>query len=93
MLCGPGVTVTLVNPGTIGGNQEAVTSERGTYQFTRLVPGRYSVTAALPGFRPAVQDDVAHATFGEQNGGPRTDRPPADHHYVGATGSGHTTRP
>jgi hypothetical protein len=54
----PGVTVTLVNPGTIGGNQEAVTSERGTYQFTRLVPGRYSVTAALPGFRPAMQDDV-----------------------------------
>src|SRR6188472_354689 len=31
----PGVNVALVNPGTIGGNQEAVTSERGTYQFTR----------------------------------------------------------
>ena len=54
----PGVTVTLVNPGTIGGNQEAVTGERGTYQFTRLVPGRYSVRADLAGFRPALQNDV-----------------------------------
>ncbi len=42
----PGVTVTLVSAGTIGGNQEVLTGERGTYQFTRLVPGRYGVKAA-----------------------------------------------
>ena len=30
----PGVTVTLANPGTIGGNQSAVSDERGAYQFT-----------------------------------------------------------
>ena len=54
----PGVTVTLSNPGTIGGNQQTVTDERGTYQFTRLVPGRYGVKADLAGFQPAVQEDV-----------------------------------
>src|SRR5262245_23213011 len=41
----PGATVTLVSPGTVGGNQEVVTNERGAYQFTRLVPGRYGVRA------------------------------------------------
>ena len=35
----PGVTVTLANPGTIGGNQVTVTDTRGAYQFPRLVPG------------------------------------------------------
>ena len=47
----PGVTVTLSSPGTIGGNQEAVTTDRGTFLFPRLVPGRYSVRASLTGFR------------------------------------------
>ena len=43
----PGVTVTLESVGgSIGGNQQTVTNERGTYQFTRLVPGRYSVKAS-----------------------------------------------
>jgi hypothetical protein len=54
----PGVIVTLVSPGTVGGNQEVATNERGTYQFTRLVPGRYGVKAELSGFRRAVQDAV-----------------------------------
>src|ERR1700686_2466812 len=54
----PGVTVSLSNPGTIGGNQETVTDERGAYQFTRLVPGRYSVKAQLTGFRPVVQENI-----------------------------------
>src|SRR5262245_37532448 len=39
----PGVTVHVSNPGTIGGNQQVITNERGAYQFTRLVPGSYSV--------------------------------------------------
>jgi hypothetical protein len=54
----PGVTVTLSNPGTIGGNQTTVTDARGTYQFPRLVPGRYSVRGELTGFRTAVIQDV-----------------------------------
>src|SRR4051812_25968037 len=54
----PGVAVTLSNPGVIGGNQESVTSERGTYQFIRLVPGKYSVKAELPGFRPSALEGL-----------------------------------
>jgi len=33
----PGATVTLSSPGTIGGNQSAVSDAHGAYQFTRLV--------------------------------------------------------
>ena len=54
----PGVAVTLSNSGIIGGNQEAVTTERGTFLFSRLVPGRYGVRASLAGFRPAIQENV-----------------------------------
>ena len=54
----PGAAVTLSSPGLIGGNQETVTDERGAYQFTRLVPGTYSVTAELSGFSRAVQPNV-----------------------------------
>ncbi len=43
----PGVSVSLSNPGVIGGDRSTVTDERGAYQFTRLVPGSYSVRAAL----------------------------------------------
>src|SRR4051812_4777671 len=54
----PGATVTLSNPGVIGGNQTAVTDTTGAYQFTRLVPGTYSVSAELQGFRRMVQEGV-----------------------------------
>jgi hypothetical protein len=55
----PGVIVSLTNPlGTIGGNQTAVTDERGAFQFIRLVPGTYTVRAQLTGFRPATQESV-----------------------------------
>ncbi|MBI4473913.1 MAG: TonB-dependent receptor, partial [Acidobacteria bacterium] len=54
----PGVMVTLSRPGTIGGSQETVTNERGSYQFSRLVPGRYGVRAELPGFKTAVHEDL-----------------------------------
>ncbi|MEQ1908367.1 MAG: carboxypeptidase regulatory-like domain-containing protein [Vicinamibacterales bacterium] len=55
----PGVAVTLSNPrGSIGGNQAAVTDERGAFQFTRLVPGTYNVRAELSGFRSAVQENI-----------------------------------
>ncbi|HUF66725.1 MAG TPA: TonB-dependent receptor [Gemmatimonadaceae bacterium] len=54
----PGVTVTLSNPGTIGGNQVTVTDARGTYQFPRLVPGRYSVKGELTGFRAISLEEI-----------------------------------
>jgi hypothetical protein len=54
----PGVQVTLSNPGVIAGNQQTVTTERGTYQFIRLVPGKYSVKAELAGFRPAALENL-----------------------------------
>jgi hypothetical protein len=54
----PGVTVTLSNPGTIGGNQVTITDARGVYQFPRLVPGRYSVRGDLTGFRAVVVENI-----------------------------------
>jgi Carboxypeptidase regulatory-like domain len=54
----PGVSVTLSNPGTIGGNQVTVTDARGTYQFPRLVPGRYTVKGELTGFRTTAVENV-----------------------------------
>jgi len=54
----PGVTVTLVNPGTVGGAQVAIADARGAYQFARLVPGRYGVRGELQGFRTTVHENV-----------------------------------
>src|SRR5215467_6896642 len=54
----PGVTVTLSSPGIIGGSQTAITTENGTYRFTRLVPGTYSVKAELSGFRAAARGEI-----------------------------------
>ena len=54
----PGATVTLSSPGIIGGNQLAVTDERGAYQFTRLVPATYTVRAELSGFQAVVREGV-----------------------------------
>ena len=54
----PGVTVTLSNPGVIGGAQETVSDGRGAYQFPQLVPGTYTVTATLAGFSTRIQEGV-----------------------------------
>src|SRR5437868_171767 len=54
----PGVTVSLSNPGVIGANQTGVTDESGAYRFLRLVPGKYTVKAELPGFRTTVKEGV-----------------------------------
>ena len=55
----PGATVTLTSAqGTVGGNREVITDERGGYQFLRLVPGTYSVKAVLQGFRPFTQANI-----------------------------------
>jgi hypothetical protein len=54
----PGVDVVLSSVGVIGGNQQAVTDERGTYRFINLVPGRYKVTVEMPGFKTVVRDGI-----------------------------------
>src|SRR5262245_8703962 len=54
----PGVTVTLSNPGVIGGDQTAITEADGTYQFLRLVPGTYTVKGELQGFRAVAQTGI-----------------------------------
>ena len=55
----PGATVTLTSAqGTVGGNQETVADERGAYQFTRLVPGSYTVRASLQGFGSRQQPNI-----------------------------------
>src|SRR5687767_6410699 len=55
----PGATVTLTSSqGTVGGNQEVISDERGAFQFLRLVPGTYSVRAVLQGFRPYTATDI-----------------------------------
>src|SRR5881296_3059660 len=54
----PGVTIVLLNPGTVGGDQRTVTDERGGYQFNRLVPATYGVRAELTGFRPVVRENI-----------------------------------
>src|SRR5438552_1656522 len=54
----PGATVTLSSPGVIGGDQSTVSDGTGAYQFTRLVPGTYSVKAELQGFRAVIQENI-----------------------------------
>ena len=55
----PGVTLTLSNPlGSLGGNQTTVTDDRGAFQFSRLVPGTYTVRAELSGFSPSTQEGI-----------------------------------
>src|SRR2546425_158916 len=46
----PGVTVALTNEAT-GVSRSATSSDGGTYIFTSLLPGRYTLTAELAGFR------------------------------------------
>jgi hypothetical protein len=54
----PGATVTLSSSGLIGGNQVTISDSQGKYQFTRLVAGRYAVSAELQGFRTVMVKDV-----------------------------------
>jgi len=67
----PGASITLTREGGgVGSGQTAVTNDQGVYQFTRLVPGIYSVRAELQGFRAVDQrsitvnsDQVSRADF------------------------------
>ena len=53
----PNANVTITNEGTSTSNK-AVTTGAGTYAFTGLTPGVYSVTVEKTGFKKAVQTHV-----------------------------------
>ena len=53
----PGVTVNARNQEN-GASRETVTDALGTYSFSALPPGTYTVSAALPGFGIAERKDV-----------------------------------
>jgi hypothetical protein len=54
----PGVDVSLSSVGVIGGTQQVITDERGTYRFVNLVPGTYTVKIEMPGFRTVVREGI-----------------------------------
>src|SRR2546423_971214 len=53
----PGVTITARNIDT-GIVTTVVSNETGAYQFAALQPGKYRVSAELPGFRTYTYDNV-----------------------------------
>jgi len=53
----PGVTVTLTSPALIQ-PQSATTSEAGTYRFTLIPIGSYTVKFELPGFKIVVREGI-----------------------------------
>jgi Carboxypeptidase regulatory-like domain len=53
----PGVTVTATNTQT-GVSVSAVTNESGAYNIPSLLPGKYKISAELPGFRTQVFNNV-----------------------------------
>lgn len=54
----PGVAVSIKSPQMIGGARDAVTDQLGTYRFTAVPPGTYSVTFQLASFRTVTVDGV-----------------------------------
>jgi hypothetical protein len=54
----PGVEVKAANVDT-GVASTTVTNETGTYNFPSLLPGKYTITAALPGFQTETIKDVS----------------------------------
>jgi hypothetical protein len=53
----PGVVVVATNAGT-NVSTEAITNDSGMYVFPRLVPGTYTISAELKGFKKAVNQGV-----------------------------------
>ena len=54
----PGAEVTATNTET-GAQIRTVTTDVGLYRMPYVVPGKYRVAAAMPGFRTAVQENVS----------------------------------
>ena len=46
----PGVTVSLAGPAMLGGARTTFTTDSGTYRFTNIPVGTYTVTFELAGF-------------------------------------------
>lgn len=57
----PGVTVVLLNESS-GASREAVSNERGEYDFSAVPPGTYTVKASLTGFKTYENKGVPIAT-------------------------------
>src|SRR3954463_10611049 len=57
----PGATVTLRNQGTSVA-RTSVSNEVGEYVFTSVVPGTYTVTATLAGFKTVERKDIVIGT-------------------------------
>ena len=53
----PGATVTLTNDAT-GTSRSAITADGGTYIFTALLPGNYTIAVEIPGFRKVERSGV-----------------------------------
>lgn len=54
----PGVTVTATSNALIGGARSLVTPANGSYAFLNLPIGTYTLTATLPGFKTAIQENI-----------------------------------
>ncbi len=54
----PGATVEVSSPG-LQGRRTATTSGKGTYVLLNLPPGKYTVTASMPGFKTIVRENIA----------------------------------
>ncbi len=54
----PGVTVIIESPALIGGARTAVSNTTGSYQFSQLAPGMYTVTFQLSGFNTMRMEEV-----------------------------------
>ena len=57
----PGVTVTLINEAN-GASRDAVSNERGLYDFSAVPPGTYTVKAELTGFKTFENKGIRVAT-------------------------------
>ena len=56
----PGVTVEAASPALIEKVRTTVSDGEGRYNFVDLVPGTYTVTFTLTGFKTFVRDGVTH---------------------------------
>ena len=67
--------------------------DRGLGAALRANHARRAAAGPVAERRRLEQNDLARTSFREQDGGPGTDGAAADHHHVGAGGTGHSTKP
>jgi hypothetical protein len=54
----PGVTVSIESPALIGGTKTTISNQTGSYQFTQLAPGFYTVIFQLSGFQTIRKEEI-----------------------------------